>query len=125
MTIRTKFNHNQSAFIDCISKNILVCFFGSTQCIHYNKSSLQTVSFTTSAIHLPAIRTSRSNSSSACTLANTTAFWKWSTPERQRVGSFTAESITDWQHSSSAIFALQTCKQNLSILSFGVKEWNS
>ena len=28
----TKFYHNRSGFVDCISKNILVCFFGS-QCI--------------------------------------------------------------------------------------------
>jgi len=26
--IRTKFYHNRLGFVDCISKNILVCFFG-------------------------------------------------------------------------------------------------
>ena len=29
--MHTKFYHNRSGFVDCISKNILVCFFGS-QC---------------------------------------------------------------------------------------------
>ena len=35
-TICTTFYHNQSRFVDCISKNILVCFFGSQCSIFYS-----------------------------------------------------------------------------------------
>ena len=37
-TICTKSYHNQSGFVDCISKNILVCFFGSRCSYHYTVS---------------------------------------------------------------------------------------
>ena len=39
--IRTKFYHNRSGFVDCISKNILVCFLVSNDFpkLHYDIGS--------------------------------------------------------------------------------------